>query len=684
MQRDLVILSSSPVAHGSGDRNASTFTVPSSSQVDAAGNLLARPLPPGLRSGSRASPIPERAAFGFQSALSLPNADLTVAIDAVEKETVKPARKPRATAAAPRKSKAAAKDDGQRTENPRDITAEGDETVKKKRGRPRKSDGAPPKPRKPRAKRVTGAASAFFDEKENNTKDYTSIDLTVDTPPKRKKYWTPPREARRAVESFASLADQLSEFVHMDSDPAQALKKDAVVLKRKRLDMIDTNEIAQPGKDLRGRSKSPRKQSPTKKHKTITAASLERYDPTEVSDIPKDPISLQTALAPSKASRAKRKAPAGKIPKNQPFPKLLSPASAALRCERQNVMFGTSSQLAGPDSPTYIRQLQQALTASAKLHTDTSARPRKYKTAGIGKSGSMWGAGILHSDDAVLEMSKSEEWKDIDALNTKPPSPATHSMGAKASEWRDIDEDLVTLPENPSEEWRHIDEAKPPSMAPPQQNREISTVLPPTLAQPPISPIKRPRGRPPKDPTASASMKPKAASKRKAKPSKQVPPKQVSSTQPLSSDFIDIDEIQDSDPEPSPSPPRLVRSATSPLTLTSATQVPAKTTKAARYGSRADWNTIKDALFTKITDAVTSTPRSELAGQPTWYERMLTYEPIVLEDFTAWLNEQDVVIAQDDGKVDPILPWMAQKWCEEKSVCCLWKLNNRRVARPTT
>jgi hypothetical protein len=58
------------------------------------------------------------------------------------------------------------------------------------------------------------------------------------------------------------------------------------------------------------------------------------------------------------------------------------------------------------------------------------------------------------------------------------------------------------------------------------------------------------------------------------------------------------------------------------------------------------------------------------------------YEPVVLEDFTAWLNERGVVIAQDDGKVDPILPWMAQKWCEEKSVCCLWKLNNRRAARP--
>jgi hypothetical protein len=81
----------------------------------------------------------------------------------------------------------------------------------------------------------------------------------------------------------------------------------------------------------------------------------------------------------------------------------------------------------------------------------------------------------------------------------------------------------------------------------------------------------------------------------------------------------------------------------------------------------------------------------------------------VLEDFTAWLTEQglkyklrrpatkakaksaaksrkktadaDTLEAEGDEVSAPefdvvqeeIKPWMVQRWCEEKSVCCLWK-----------
>ena len=99
------------------------------------------------------------------------------------------------------------------------------------------------------------------------------------------------------------------------------------------------------------------------------------------------------------------------------------------------------------------------------------------------------------------------------------------------------------------------------------------------------------------------------------------------------------------------------------------------------------------------------------------------YDPIVLEDFTAWLNEKDVRFRRpapvgeaigaslngdvcredtggagagkkgrgkrkvleerrvegieerdgDDGEGELVQAWMVQKWCEEKSICCFWR-----------
>jgi hypothetical protein len=80
------------------------------------------------------------------------------------------------------------------------------------------------------------------------------------------------------------------------------------------------------------------------------------------------------------------------------------------------------------------------------------------------------------------------------------------------------------------------------------------------------------------------------------------------------------------------------------------------------------------------------------------------FDPIVLEDLTAWLTEHglryEIHRPKPKGKtkmaksckkttesVDPeadadsnmeivqeeVKPWMVQRWCEEKSICCLWK-----------
>jgi hypothetical protein len=78
------------------------------------------------------------------------------------------------------------------------------------------------------------------------------------------------------------------------------------------------------------------------------------------------------------------------------------------------------------------------------------------------------------------------------------------------------------------------------------------------------------------------------------------------------------------------------------------------------------------ALFSFITKAVTTAPRSTNPLNPSWHEKMLMYDPIVLEDLSAWLNSGQLDRVGYDAEV---APGDVKKWCESKSVCCLWRVN---------
>lgn len=103
-------------------------------------------------------------------------------------------------------------------------------------------------------------------------------------------------------------------------------------------------------------------------------------------------------------------------------------------------------------------------------------------------------------------------------------------------------------------------------------------------------------------------------------------------------------------------------------------------------------------LFERITAVVKSAPPSNDGNKPSWYEKILLYDPIVLEDITAWLNEQglrvearrhkprakkrgrkrkdaepEVEEVEWEVREEPLQAWMVQKWCQEKSICCLWR-----------
>ncbi|ETI27152.1 hypothetical protein G647_09834 [Cladophialophora carrionii CBS 160.54] len=56
---------------------------------------------------------------------------------------------------------------------------------------------------------------------------------------------------------------------------------------------------------------------------------------------------------------------------------------------------------------------------------------------------------------------------------------------------------------------------------------------------------------------------------------------------------------------------------------------------------------------------------------PTWREKILMYDPIVLEEFTAWLNTEGFKAIGEDGEVTLL---EVRNWCEQNGVCCLgWR-----------
>ncbi|RKL00646.1 Structure-specific endonuclease subunit SLX4 [Fusarium oxysporum] len=195
---------------------------------------------------------------------------------------------------------------------------------------------------------------------------------------------------------------------------------------------------------------------------------------------------------------------------------------------------------------------------------------------------------------------------------------------------------------------------------------------PPPSAQPPETP-KRPRGRPRKDslsstPGAASPSKPKSA----AKPQRVVAsPRRKKATAKSVIEIPDSEDNESDEFASSPdtnaeqmfsSPPPLDMSLTTndgtPLTATQSDQ--------------------EALLFDHITNAVTSAPRTTNPQEPSWHEKILIYDPIVLEDLAAWLNTGELSRVGYDGEINPN---DVKKWCESKSICCLWRISLRGKER---
>lgn len=166
-----------------------------------------------------------------------------------------------------------------------------------------------------------------------------------------------------------------------------------------------------------------------------------------------------------------------------------------------------------------------------------------------------------------------------------------------------------------------------------------------------------------------------------------------------------IDEISDTESPTTPSPRRR-RASSSPAHILpldfepplspSAMPKVAVAGNAAMKATDATWPAIQASIFPQIAETIKAAPLGEDINTPSWHEKILLYDPIVLEDLTAWLNGQglrteverlktknktrgrkkkDAPPEVDEWETvrDELKAWMVQKWCEDNSICCLWK-----------
>lgn len=129
-----------------------------------------------------------------------------------------------------------------------------------------------------------------------------------------------------------------------------------------------------------------------------------------------------------------------------------------------------------------------------------------------------------------------------------------------------------------------------------------------------------------------------------------------------------LEDISDSDHPITPSPPR--RSDSQIRKISKALEL--------SPDNNQDDEAQQAQLFTHIYTAITKAPPSQDPFNPSWHEKILLYDPIILEDLASWLNTGALSKVGWDEEVAPL---EVKKWCESKSICCLWKENQGGGAR---
>lgn len=268
--------------------------------------------------------------------------------------------------------------------------------------------------------------------------------------------------------------------------------------KRRKLDLIDTPNYPPPEANGVKRSKSVRKKpqtitekatAPFLPEKPHAASPLLQYL-TQSNSQPGHPVQAggaqpakQSVKAPGHKSTARvTKSRASKANAGKPAPILLSPEEAMKGVKDQVLLFGTSSQLVCGDSPTFVRDLQQAIKESESFHVlpDTPIGGATDEAHSTGStilrrqlSRNLWSEAARDSQGSLLEPEV------IDLLDTPIPRESSRNSVAFTSL---LDVNKVTKPLIEDTSWKAIDDVQRPLLETTTEARIAKPVIPETTA----------------------------------------------------------------------------------------------------------------------------------------------------------------------------------------------------------
>ncbi|KAH8700324.1 hypothetical protein BGW36DRAFT_126892 [Talaromyces proteolyticus] len=181
--------------------------------------------------------------------------------------------------------------------------------------------------------------------------------------------------------------------------------------------------------------------------------------------------------------------------------------------------------------------------------------------------------------------------------------------------------------------------------------------------------------------TSNSSSKAQKTGKLQSQSISKPSSKKNETCQPQHSSFVFVEEIQDSEDDSIPSPTRIQmrfnasRQSTPAASLplgTRPTFSPKGTSKCPPKNTGTCGNLSE--LSNQITKAIRSQPRSLVGSkrgpQLTWHEKILLYDPVILEDLATWLNTEGLGLIGEDREVSAGL---VREWCESKGVCCTYR-----------
>lgn len=479
-------------------------------------------------------------------------------------------------------------------------------------------------------------------------------------------------------------------------------------------DVVDDQRAASAGK-------KPKKQN--KRINTLTARVTAQYDDIE------DDVAIGDGGSVNNLEifRARKSKPEARDPELT----ILSPEAATQTLGEQDSLFATGSQLQRDDSPTTLTDTQMAIRASEadmfqeQMRTDRDCLPTVSGSLGS-RSRSLWSiaardeVGSVTQTDSldVFDLSNWDFPENDHSLNStegrqweKSPDADYHRDSPRENtSW--LNESSVSNRRSPTSqtETKMSGVSQKPHLPMPQYTGFTDAELRRQIASYGFKPLKTRQkmiallqkcweskhGASTKtggDESISSTTLPqsketeKKAETTKPRPNRQAPPKKAPEKKPSTSGrgkkatssskpatqkqprqptpTREVEEIEDSEVEIISSPRRVQSRHSSSADCQ---PLPVRASRSKDHDTRR--SSLPD-LSTQITQAVRAQPRmSSSRRHPSWHEKILMYDPVILEHFATWLNTEGLGLVGEDREVGA---GFVRGWCESKGICCCWK-----------